>query len=572
VKASRASLVAFLVVLAVGTGLRAYQIGAECFDGDELYAVRIQGIGPKAVAAVMVRDSFHGVHPPLMSVPFLAWTALFGTAEAAVRGLPLLAGTVALAAVYAFGCALGRPRAGLFGAALLAMNPLHITYSMEARSYALVTALLAVAQLLFVLVLQRNTRALVLAYFAVAWWSASTHYFAVPVLIGQAAAAAWLVRAPGPQRPPAARLLLAVALAGLPYLAWLPAIHSQTRETSDYLAPLTPAAFAASLADALALGGWGSEAGLALSVAALGLAAAGAWAATRVRVAVIATGSQLLPRWLAPAMLAIGSAGGIGFVSLFPSLFEPTARQTLTDYGYGDAVIDAEIGSLWLMVLLGFGCIAIAGTVLAGWRRWEPGLRGARGGGEASVGVVLAFFLIAPVAAIALVGASGVAFHQTRNLIVLLPAVSVAWGFALDRMARTIPGSIAALVVVAGMVFAAAQYHAVARVVGRDGPRLGMSTIDWRGVHANLRDRAPAGAAVVMVNRPATDPGLYYLAAFEPMRIAPGAPATTLPERVAFVHMVANPFSDAAREQVAVARGPLALLASGDGWELHATR
>ena len=567
-------ILAFLGVLAIAFWLRVYHIGEDCFDCDELYAVRIQGVTPKAVAAVMARDGFHTNHPPLMTVPFLAWNAVFGSSEAAVRGLPLLAGMVAVAAVFAFGCVLGRPWAGAFGAALLAINPLHITYSAEARQYALVTALLSVAHVLFVLALRKPARGFVLAYYLVAVWAALTHYFAVPVLLGHTAAAAWLMRKPGPTRLPAARLFLAVGLAGLPYVAWLPVIRFQTHMKWDHLTPLTPGSLADSLAELFGLGGWGTTIGLGLSLAALGLAAFGVWAAWRVAVPVAPAAKPLLPAWLGWfVLLAIGLLGGTGFAFLFPRMIEPTARETLSSYGYDAAIVNEEVSLLQQTGLLGAGCVALAGVVLLAWRRLETQSNYVNEspptavGGCASAGLLLAFFLLVPVAVIALGGLTGIPFHQTRNLLVILPAVCLAWGFGLERFSRTVPGMIAALVVVLGMIFAAGQYHAVGRIVGRDGPRLGIDTIDWRGVRAWLAEYR-AERTVVLVDRPATDPGLYYLAAFNPVRMPADAVPADLPGRIVFVQLVGNAFSEQAREKLIEARGPFTKVAEGNGWEV----
>ena len=100
-----------------------------------------------------------------------------------------------------------------------------------------------------------------------------------------------------------------------------------------------------------------------------------------------------------------------------------------------------------------------------------------------------------------------------------------------------------------------------------DGPRLGIETIDWRGVREALAAHS-GGRALVLVNRPATDPGLYYLAAFDPVRVPPGALAPDLPARVAFVHLTGNAFSEQMRDRLA-ARGVLAKVAEGNGWELY---
>jgi len=564
-----ACMLAFLAVFTVAVGLRAYRLGDDCFDCDELYAVRIQGVGPKAVAAVMARDGFHTNHPPLMTVPFLIWNALLGTSEAAVRLLPVLAGVVAVVAVFAFGCVLGRPWAGVFGAAILAVNPLHITYSTEARQYSLLVALIAVAHVLFVLSLRKPTRGLVVAYYFVAAWAALTHYFAVPVLLGHAAFAAWLMRKPGPNRRSAARLFLAVGLAGLPYLAWLPVMAFQSRNKWDHLATLTPSTLVDSLADLLGLGGWGTSIGLALSLAAIVLVAVGVWATRRVTVPVSAVNTRFVPLWLGWAVLAFGVLGGLGYGVVFPSMIEPMARETLSGYGYDVATVAEEVRLLRQTGLLGAGCVALAGALLLGWRRLK--LEGEQpSNGEVNGGALLGCFVVVPIIVVALGGLTGVPFHQTRNLLVMLPAVCIVIGFGLDSFSRRVPGAVLAVAVLAGMTVAAGQYHAIGRIVGRDGPRLGIDTIDWRGVKAWLRDHPRTYGAVVLVNRPATDPGLYYLAEFTPLRLSPTA-IDEAPRPAVFVHLTGNAFSEQLREKSGATRGAVKV-AEGNGWEVYEMR
>src|SRR5262249_33512604 len=152
---------------AVGTFLRAYHLGDECFDHDELYAVRIQGASLQSLGALIGRTAFHEIHPPLSNVPFLYWTAFFGTDEAVVRILPLLLGLLAIVLTYCVGRRIGTPSVALLGAALLALNPLHIAYSREARPYAMLVALTAAAHLCFLRSLQLGRPRDRLAYFVV---------------------------------------------------------------------------------------------------------------------------------------------------------------------------------------------------------------------------------------------------------------------------------------------------------------------------------------------------------------------------------------------------------------------
>lgn len=563
-------VLAFLGVLVVALGLRAHHLGADSFDCDELYAVRIQGVGPKSVAAVMARDGFHTNHPPLMTVPFLVWNAVVGTSEAAVRSLPLAAGVLAVCAVFALGCALGRPWAGVFAAALLAVNPLHVTYSAEARQYALLTALLAASHWLFVLALQRGTRGLVLAYYLVAAWAALTHYFAVPVLLGHAAFAGWCLLKGGARRAAASRLFLAVGLAGLPYFAWLPVMKFQSRGKWDHLTPLTPGSLTDSLAELFGVGGWGSAIGLALSVGVVALVAFGVFATCSVRVSVTAPAKRLVPPGLGWVVLVVGVMGAAAFAVGFPKFIEPTARQTLSGYGYDAAVVDEEVGLLKQTGLLGAGCVALAGVALLAWRRFEARWNSqATGETSLSAGALLAVLLLVPVGVIALGGLTGIPFHQTRNLLVLLPAACVAIGLGLERLCRTWPGTVVAVGVLLGATFAAGQYHAVSRVVGCDGPQLGIETIDWRGVKAWLAEQPAGDQRVVLVQRPATDPGLYYLAAFNPRRVEADAIPADVPRRVRFVHLVGNTFSSRALERLAELGGPLSRVQCGNGWEVY---
>ncbi len=564
-------VLAVLAVMLVATGLRVYRLGAECFDCDELYAVRIQGVNPKAVAAVMARDGFHTNHPPLMSVPFLVWNALFGTSEFAVRALPLLSGLVAVAGLVAVGAVLGRRWAGVFAAALLAINPLHITYSTEARQYALLVALLVVAQLLLILSLRNGARSLVLAYYLIAAWAALTHYFAVPVLLAHGAVALAILWKSRPLHTSAARLLLAVVLAGLPYLAWLPVMRFQSNGKWDHLTPLTPGSLGESLADLLGLGGWGVGLGFGLSLIVLLLMALGVAASWRLPFPVTNVAQRLLPQWLGWLILALGFVLAIGWIVAFPRSIEPVARETLSGYGYDPEAVSAEVRLLQQTGLLGAGCVVLAGLLLLRWGRWETKqiLDSPTGETSISVGVLLTIFLTVPVIVIALGGLTGVRFHQTRNLLVLLPTLDLAVGFGLAWLTRSWPGCLGVAAILVGATVAVGQYQVIGRVVGVPGIPLGMETLDWHGVQTWLTKHPPQDRVVLLVNRPATDPALYYLANYQPQRSPDVTFPQKLPPRVIFVHLVGNPHSESLRDALGQWRSPQKLLASGNGWEIY---
>ncbi len=97
-------------------------------------------------------------NPPLYYVLAWGWSKLFGTGEAGLRSLSALFGAATIPLAYLIGKDLLSRRAGLITAALVALNPMLIWYSQEARSYALLV-LLCAASLLFFLRARRSGEA-----------------------------------------------------------------------------------------------------------------------------------------------------------------------------------------------------------------------------------------------------------------------------------------------------------------------------------------------------------------------------------------------------------------------------
>ena len=94
-------------------------------------------------------------NPPLYYVLAWAWSKLFGTGAVGLRSLSALFGAATIPIAYLIGRELLSRRAGLIAAALVALNPMLIWYSQEARSYALLVFLCS-ASLLFFLRVRRS--------------------------------------------------------------------------------------------------------------------------------------------------------------------------------------------------------------------------------------------------------------------------------------------------------------------------------------------------------------------------------------------------------------------------------
>ncbi|ADB53910.1 glycosyltransferase family 39 protein [Conexibacter woesei] len=165
-------------------------------------------------------------NPPLYYVLEWLWTRAFGDGAWGLRSLSAVLGTLVVPVAYGIGHRIGGPRAGLATAALIAVNPLLVWFSQEARSYELVVLLSAWSLLLFLRSLD-DDRPRVLA-----WWAAASalalcsHYFAAFVLAPQVA---WLV-----WRHPRRRAVLA-AVGGLAVvgLALLPMLLEQRGNPYD---------------------------------------------------------------------------------------------------------------------------------------------------------------------------------------------------------------------------------------------------------------------------------------------------------------------------------------------------
>ena len=126
--------------------------------------------------------------PPLYYLVAWLWSRPLGTGEVAMRSLSALAGTASIAIVYLGAVALPlRRRAALIAAAIVAVNPVLIWFSQDARAYALVFLLTALSFLFFARA-RRGGGARDLACWAIASALAlATHYFAGFVIAPEAA-------------------------------------------------------------------------------------------------------------------------------------------------------------------------------------------------------------------------------------------------------------------------------------------------------------------------------------------------------------------------------------------------
>jgi len=178
-----------LAVTALAAALRFPTIDLQSFDGDELLEAWMAGLPFRGLITAMTETD---KLPYLPHVVAWAWAGVAGTGETAMRLPSAIAGTLTVPAVGLAGARLASARAGVAAAALVAVNPLMVWYSQQARAYALVALFGALSLLCFAHVL-RSGGARALALWAVASALAvATQYFAAFLV---AAEGLWLLRA-----------------------------------------------------------------------------------------------------------------------------------------------------------------------------------------------------------------------------------------------------------------------------------------------------------------------------------------------------------------------------------------
>ena len=209
---------ALLAIVAGAALLRFLTVDVQSLSNDEAFTVAIASGGLESVLdAVKSTEST----PPLYY--YLAWGAekAFGTGEAGMRLLPALLGTLVVPATWAAARETLSRRAALIAALLVAVSPLLIWYSQEARAYALLTLLSTLAFLFFVRALRGRGRADLWLWALCSALALATHYFAVFPL---AAEGLWLLMAAGAERR---RVLVACGVPALVGAALLPLVSYQ---------------------------------------------------------------------------------------------------------------------------------------------------------------------------------------------------------------------------------------------------------------------------------------------------------------------------------------------------------
>jgi mannosyltransferase len=170
---------ALIALTALAAALRLPSLGSQSLWLDETLT---GGLARGSLGDLFHRVAGQEANPPLFYLLEWVWTRVAGTGEVALRLPSALFGIALVPVAFAIGRRLGGPRAAVALAALVAVHPLLVYYSQEARGYAAVALACALGFLFFLEALDEERTAW--------WWALASavalgcHYFAIfPVAI-----------------------------------------------------------------------------------------------------------------------------------------------------------------------------------------------------------------------------------------------------------------------------------------------------------------------------------------------------------------------------------------------------
>lgn len=163
-----------LLILSGGALLRFCALSAESFWFDEAYSVWVA----EHSVGWHIALSTQRIFPPLYYLLLHFWLPL-GRSEFIVRSLSVFIGLGSIWAIYALAKRLFGARVGVISALLLAISPLHIWYSQEARMYILLAGLGLCSGYFMLLALEEGKVWHWLAYVLSTAMAMNAHYFAV---------------------------------------------------------------------------------------------------------------------------------------------------------------------------------------------------------------------------------------------------------------------------------------------------------------------------------------------------------------------------------------------------------
>ncbi len=127
-------------------------------------AITVLALKENSLSELITKFAIVDFHPSGYYLLLGLWTQIFGFSEISIRIPSVFFGLVTIYIVYRIALEMFSKKIALFAALFLAVNPLHIYYSQEARMYSLATMVVVLNYLFFVKFYKKDTMLSTIAY------------------------------------------------------------------------------------------------------------------------------------------------------------------------------------------------------------------------------------------------------------------------------------------------------------------------------------------------------------------------------------------------------------------------
>nr|MDQ3936419.1 glycosyltransferase family 39 protein [Actinomycetota bacterium] len=211
---------------AAAAALRLPFLGLQSLWYDETFTLAV--VREDSLGALWDRIELTESTPPLYYALTWAWTQLLGdSGDAALRAPSAIAGVLCVPAAYLAVRRLAGPGTGLAVAALTALSPVLVSYSLNARAYSLLVLLGCLSLWATGEALERRGGRWLAVWALTAAACLWTHYYAVFLVAAELAVLLWR-----PNRPRVLAAAAAVAAASAPLI---PLIADQRDERASHI-------------------------------------------------------------------------------------------------------------------------------------------------------------------------------------------------------------------------------------------------------------------------------------------------------------------------------------------------
>ena len=167
------------VIIAVGFLLRWHGLTGQSIWLDEAFSIY------NSQQSLFYILGQKGNTPPLYYLLLHFWILIMGNSESGTRLLSLIPGTITIFVIYKLGSLIFNIRTGLCAALMLAISPLHIYFSQEARPYSLLLLLASLSMYFYLKLKDNPSKGAAAGYLAASIFLIYSHLYGLLILVVQ---------------------------------------------------------------------------------------------------------------------------------------------------------------------------------------------------------------------------------------------------------------------------------------------------------------------------------------------------------------------------------------------------